>query len=67
MRWSHQKVSDGSEMQYGHSSYAYVPQLFALLHVNSHGEIDFEIMETYIEIQEKLAVKDVIEWGSNFR
>ena len=35
--------------------YAYVPQLFALLHVNSHGEIDFEIMETYIER------------GSNFR
>ena len=36
------------------------------LPINSDGEIDFEIMETYIEIQEKLAVKDVIEWKTNF-
>lgn len=37
------------------------------LPVNSDGEIDFEIMEICIEIQEKLAVKDVIEWGTDFR
>lgn len=39
---------------------------YVFLPVNSDGNIDFEIMETYIEIQEKLAVKGVIEWRTNF-
>ena len=36
------------------------------LPVNSCGDIDFDIMEKYIEIQEKLVVKDAIEWGNQF-
>ncbi len=34
------------------------------LPVNADGEIDFEIMEAYVKIQEKIAIKDVMEWRS---
>lgn len=36
------------------------------LPINSSGEIDFALMEKYIEIQEKLAVKDIVKWGIDF-
>lgn len=36
------------------------------LPVNAEGEIDFELMEIYTEIQEKLAIKDVLDWKSKF-